>query len=129
MQEAARIASGSGVPVWFEPVSAPKSRRAAAALPLLRYISPNAEELRAMAEALAPLPGQAHARARSGMAGIAGPGSQTQIALAGGGLSDEARIAIKQLLPHLGTVLTAGVECVVLTLGHLGATLCRLRCA
>lgn len=42
-------------------------------------------------------------------------------------VSEEARNAVELLSPQLCTVLHAGVGCVVLTLGHLGAALCTLR--
>jgi hypothetical protein len=52
LQEACRQAAATGAPVWFEPVSAPKSTRATALLSLLSFISPNEQELAAMAAAV-----------------------------------------------------------------------------
>ena len=49
LQEACRQAAAAGAPVWFEPVSAPKSTRATALLSLLSFISPNEQELAARA--------------------------------------------------------------------------------
>ena len=50
-QEACRQAAAAGVPVWFEPVSVPKSVRATGLLSLLSYVSPNERELAALAAA------------------------------------------------------------------------------
>ncbi|KAI3426112.1 hypothetical protein D9Q98_008491 [Chlorella vulgaris] len=52
LQEACRQAAAAGVPVWFEPVSAPKSVRAAALLHRISFVSPNRQELAAMAAAV-----------------------------------------------------------------------------
>ncbi len=51
VQEACGQAALAGVPVWFEPVSVPKSTRAAPLLSSLTYASPNEKELAAMAAA------------------------------------------------------------------------------
>jgi hypothetical protein len=44
----AEMASGAGVPVWFEPVSVTKAVRGACCLRHLAIVSPNQAELRAM---------------------------------------------------------------------------------
>lgn len=54
MQAAVNLAHAAGVPIWFEPVSVPKSVRASKVLGKLTYISPNAHELIAMALAVDP---------------------------------------------------------------------------
>ncbi|CAL8467484.1 g7022 [Coccomyxa elongata] len=71
--EAAQLAEEGGVPVWYEPVSAPKAVRAAAALHIMDYTSPNASELVSLSQALAvtrqqprQTPGTAHYRASMG---------------------------------------------------------------
>ncbi len=46
------MAHAANVPVWFEPVSVPKSVRASRVLNCITYISPNAHELIAMAVAI-----------------------------------------------------------------------------
>lgn len=51
-QEACRQAVAAGVPVWFEPVSVPKSTKAAPLLSCITYASPNEKELAAMAAAV-----------------------------------------------------------------------------
>lgn len=73
MQEAAQLAVEGGVPIWYEPVSGPKAARAAAALHMLDYISPNASELVSISKALENTrqqprrtPGTAHYRASRG---------------------------------------------------------------
>ena len=48
------MAHAAHVPVWFEPVSVPKSVRASGVLNCITYISPNAHELIAMAVAVDP---------------------------------------------------------------------------
>ena len=45
------LCAPSGVPVWFEPVSVAKSKRAAAVFSGITVVSPNQNELKAMAEA------------------------------------------------------------------------------
>ena len=52
------MASEGGVPIWYEPVSAAKAVRATSALHMMHYISPNAEELISLAEALSSGPGR-----------------------------------------------------------------------
>lgn len=52
MQEASQLAFTGSVPIWYEPVSAPKAVRAASALHMMDYISPNASELVSLAKAL-----------------------------------------------------------------------------
>ena len=54
LQAAAEVAHAANVPIWFEPVSVPKSVRASKVLGLLTFISPNAHELIAMALAVDP---------------------------------------------------------------------------
>lgn len=54
MQAAVDVANTARVPIWFEPVSVPKSVRASKVLGKLTYISPNAHELIAMALAVDP---------------------------------------------------------------------------
>lgn len=49
MQEAARLAAGGRAILWFEPVSTAKAGRACDVMHLLDFVSPNAEELKAMA--------------------------------------------------------------------------------
>ncbi|EIE24488.1 Ribokinase-like protein [Coccomyxa subellipsoidea C-169] len=116
--DAAQLASEKVVPIWYEPVSAAKAVRATLALHMMDYISPNAKELTAMAEALISAP----ARQQRFQSGANDP-RQNWPTL---GASEAAGNAVELLSPQLCTVLHAGVGCVVLTLGHLGAALCTL---
>ncbi|DBB09048.1 TPA: hypothetical protein ACH3X3_007672 [Trebouxia sp. C0006] len=52
LEAACHMARAANVPVWFEPVSVPKSVRASRVLNCITYISPNAHELIAMAVAI-----------------------------------------------------------------------------
>ena len=54
LQAACHIAHAAHVPIWYEPVSVPKSVRAGRVLSCLTYASPNAHELVAMALAIQP---------------------------------------------------------------------------
>ena len=118
-QEACRQAAAAGVPVWFEPVSVPKSVRATGLLSLLSYVSPNERELAAMAAA---------ARQQRGPAG----GDWQQLSAAAhapspaAAAADPAEAAVRSMLPDIATLLLAGVQHVVLTLGADGAALCTL---
>ncbi|KAK9817037.1 hypothetical protein WJX72_008719 [[Myrmecia] bisecta] len=108
IEAASRMASEVGVPIWFEPVSVPKSRRATSVLRLLHYISPNAMELVAMANAVRQAAGSSELPWR---------------------LPDEgstAAVIVHSLAPHLQAVLQAGAQAVMLTLGRFGAAVCRL---
>lgn len=108
------------MPVWFEPVSVPKSVRATRLLSLLSYVSPNERELAAMAAA---------ARQQRGPAG--GDWQQLSAAAAhatypAAAAADPAEAAVRSMLPDIATLLLAGVQHVVLTLGADGAALCTL---
>ena len=113
LQEAVRLAAAAGVPVWFEPVSVPKARRAVGALHLLEHISPNAAELIAISEALAQdteTPAQRK-----------GEQAHTGLLPATAG-----RKRVIELQYHIKRVLDAGAKNIVLTLGVDGAALCTL---
>ena len=112
------MAAAAGVPAWFEPVSVPKSVRAAAALHLLQYISPNAAELIAISEAICLEDDSQPSRRthttehrESNRQGTAG------------------QRKVMELKHHIKRVLDAGVGNIVLTLGAEGAALCTLRYA
>ena len=113
------MAAAAGVPVWFEPVSVPKSVRAAAALHLLQYISPNAAELIAISEAICLKDDSlASKKTHSTEYGE----SNTRQGTAG-------KEKVMELKHHIKRVLDAGVGNIVLTLGADGAALCTLRYA
>ena len=136
--------------IWFEPVSAPKSVRAVGVLAQLDFISPNAAELVAMAEALWQRQEGQQDRCQNGghrkqwpagSSELGGPASQACGSSSSGGgggstLSSSTQgqpgegaaptTQIQALLPHVRALLAAGVGHIVLTLGAVGAALCRL---
>ena len=119
MQEAARLAEGVDVPVWFEPTSPPKSIRAVPVLRSMAFVSPNSNELIAMANGL---------RAAEGLPPLAGPqltSAQPQKRLSeldgrSSSSSDGYRHAafnrFQSLLPHIRTLLEVLVAPFVFTL-------------
>jgi sugar/nucleoside kinase (ribokinase family) len=92
--------------VWFEPVSVAKSIRATNVLAKLDFVSPNADECRAMANAV---------RARQGVAPLPMDSSVFEFR----NIDD----AVSTMCDDVGTLLRAGVRRVVLTLGSLGCVL------
>ena len=92
--------------VWFEPVSVAKSIRATNVLAKLDFVSPNAGECRAMANAV---------RARQGVAPLPMDSSVFEFR----NIDD----AVSTMCDDVGTLLRAGVRRVVLTLGSLGCVL------
>ncbi|GBF93396.1 hypothetical protein Rsub_06434 [Raphidocelis subcapitata] len=136
--EAARMASEAGAAVLFEPISVPKSVRCVPVLASIDYITPNAEELRAIASALQPTGGfgagfgggaAASPEARSGSGRVGGVGSSSRSSGGGGGggpAPDAAARRLSELAPAAAAVLAAGTGCIVLTMGELGAALLTL---
>ena len=92
--------------VWFEPVSVAKSIRATNVLAKLDFVSPNAGECRAMANAV---------RARQGVAPLPMDSSVFEFR----NVDD----AVSTMCDDVETLLRAGVRRVVLTLGSLGCVL------
>ena len=152
LQEACRQAAAAGAPVWFEPVSAPKSTRATALLSLLSFISPNEQELAAMAAAVRQQGGprqqqeQPPGCAAQCSCPSCSPGSCTcnsgassctcccsrgaqqgpaAAEAAAGGAGPEAAL-LAGMAPDIATLLLAGLRHIVLTLGASGAALCTL---
>ncbi|KAL4448643.1 hypothetical protein ABPG75_005862 [Micractinium tetrahymenae] len=111
LQEACCQAAAAGVPVWFEPVSVPKSTRAASLLSCITFASPNGKELAAIAAA-----------ARQQQGGGCSGGN----ALLAKPAASHAEAALHLMLPDIATLLLAGVRHLVLTLGVDGAALCTL---
>lgn len=95
IRAACATAAQSAVPVFLEPVSIPKAARCAGALRHASYISPNAAELRSIADELAraagrpPLPRRAALRRRAER-------------------QREARQHIEELAPFAAAVLSTG---------------------
>lgn len=116
-QAACRLANSQLTTMWFEPVAPEKSVRGVPFLSLLQYASPNMNELRAMALELARLkPDHNHCKRRQREA-----------------YKDDVHPRVgkvyaflQQACPLLQIVLDAGLQHIVLTLGALGAALCRL---
>lgn len=122
------------MPVWFEPVSVPKSVRATRLLSLLDYVSPNERELAAMAAAARQ---QEQQRQQQQQQRVGGAGSSDEqrhgsapathtAAAAALPAAATAEAALRSMLPDIVTLLRAGVRHVVLTLGADGAALCTL---
>ncbi|KAK9821409.1 hypothetical protein WJX74_010586 [Apatococcus lobatus] len=121
LQEAATLAQAAQVPVWFEPTSPPKSVRAVPMLPSMTFVSPNSNELIAMAnglraaEGLPHLPDQPqHDMPQSGISSSSSSSSH----------ASHARQKLDSLQQYIRTLLEAGVQHVVLTLGAEGAAWC-----
>ncbi|XP_010905070.1 pseudouridine kinase isoform X3 [Elaeis guineensis] len=101
------LAAGSGIPVWFEPVSVTKSRRIASVVNYITCASPNENELVAMANALSP--------------GIEFSYIQHQ---ASKGKGHSADSLFEMLKPAMCLLLQKGVKLLVVTLGSDGLFLC-----
>lgn len=112
MQAACLLAVSNNVPVWFEPVSAPKASRATNILSLLDFISPNRAELISMATA--------YRQKQYGGKRILTTRKTSSIATSNG-IQD-----VLSLHHEIATLLEAGVRNIVLTLGANGVALCRL---
>lgn len=109
----------------------PKEAAAKPRLPRALPIPTNARSEQQM-----PLHGQTSAGSRTGirtgsssteMQGSCRNTVQSEQGIPAAAVQGEARAAVEELLPDLSTVLRAGVQYVVLTLGRLGAALCSLR--
>eukprot|EP00884_Botryococcus_braunii_P009042 jgi/Botrbrau1/18139/Bobra.53_1s0014.3 len=108
LQKSCEIATKGGVPVWFEPVSAVKAERAAGLMHHMTYVSPNAQELIAMANA---------ERRRLGRPDLAAPVLRPH---------DSMPQQLLDLAAHVITILEAGVRYVFLTLGPRGVAVWQL---
>lgn len=131
------MAAAAGVQVWFEPVSVPKAARAADALHLLDYISPNAAELVSMSEAIRQRrSAQAQQQPETGKHRRCGEQHVDQEIRQqiyekepeeGSGSGTAGRRRVLDLQQHIWRVLDAGVKRIVLTLGADGAAICSQR--
>ncbi len=118
LRAACALAAARGVPVLLEPVSVPKARRAARALPHLHWVTPNANELVALADEV---------RAQAGLPALPRPCARGDEApLPAGWPRGVPAEPLQGLLPFAACVLRAGARRVVLTLGAQGAALLRL---
>ncbi|KAG1366956.1 putative sugar kinase YeiI [Cocos nucifera] len=107
LEVACQTAAGSGIPVWFEPVSVTKSRRIASVVNYITCASPNENELVAMANALSP--GKEYSYIQ-------------HEALKGKRHSVES--LFEMLKPAMCLLLQKGIKLLVVTLGSDGLFLC-----
>ncbi|XP_042427937.1 pseudouridine kinase-like isoform X2 [Zingiber officinale] len=98
--------AGSGIPVWFEPVSVKKSTRISSIVNYITYASPNEIELIAMANSLLPE-------------------KEFKFQLDPNGSKMHSVESLFQMLkPAISFVLCKGIKCLVVTLGQAGVFLC-----
>ncbi|KAL9309108.1 putative pseudouridine kinase [Arabidopsis thaliana] len=104
LEASCKLAAESSVPVWFEPVSVTKSQRIASIAKYVTIVSPNQDELIAMANALCAN-------------NLFHPFR-----------SDENKLSIEDMFralkPAILVLLKNGVKVVIVTLGSNGALLC-----
>lgn len=112
MQQVCALAAEGGVPVWFEPVSVAKAIQGVPFLSHFRWISPNEEELFAMAAALKGHHHQPSSTATAARGDDEPPSARTH--------SLDAHAAVAAAAEAL---LDTGVACVVTTRGARGALL------
>ncbi|XP_038680961.1 pseudouridine kinase isoform X2 [Tripterygium wilfordii] len=105
LEASCRMAAESGVPVWFEPVSVSKSRRIASVAKFVTFVSPNEDELVAMASALAP----------GNMLNTITEPKRTKPSI---------QCLFKMLKPAICVLLERGITIVAVTLGSDGVFLC-----
>ncbi|KAF8022054.1 hypothetical protein BT93_G2251 [Corymbia citriodora subsp. variegata] len=106
LEASCRLAAEDDIPLWFEPVSVAKSKKIAPFVKYITYVSPNEDELFAMADALSP--GKLY------------------------GLSERHKSEkncppeslINMLKPAIILLLGKGVKVVVVTIGAQGVFLC-----
>ena len=112
LQAACKLAALHRIPIWFEPVSASKAARAVSIMHCIDYISPNEQELIALANALSPQECR-----------FCSVDSSKEVAIC-----QECGIAevVKRLRSHIGWILRHGVRNIVLTAGASGAAVCTL---
>lgn len=116
------------MPVWFEPVSVPKSTRATSLLSLLTYVSPNEHELAAMAAAtrLQRHFQQEQQHCNGGASCCCNDSCMLHGQRHTEQQQEDVPATLQKLAPDIATLLVAGVQHVVLTLGAQGAALCTL---
>ncbi|OVA18677.1 Carbohydrate kinase PfkB [Macleaya cordata] len=107
LEASCRIASESGIPTWFEPVSVAKSRRVVSVVKYVTFASPNEDELIAMANALT--------------CGDRFPPIQ---AVDNSGSRRPIECLLQLLKPAINVLLVKGIKLVVVTLGSDGVLLC-----
>ncbi|KAJ7212852.1 hypothetical protein O6H91_Y476000 [Diphasiastrum complanatum] len=112
LEAACSLAREANVPIWFEPVSVPKSVRATGLLKYqITFASPNKAELISMAENLT--------------CSVKGMMSQGSLSTKTG--SARVKEIVWKLRHHIYVLLATGMKYIVLTLGKHGVVLCSTR--
>ncbi|XP_072972516.1 pseudouridine kinase [Typha angustifolia] len=107
LQISCQVAAGSGIPVWFEPVSVTKSTRIASVIDYITCASPNENELVAMANALLPQKEFEFIRSEATK-----------------GVSHSVEYLFQMLKPSIYFLLQKGIKLLLVTLGSDGVFLC-----
>ncbi|KAJ8767106.1 hypothetical protein K2173_013503 [Erythroxylum novogranatense] len=105
LEASCQMAAECDIPVWFEPVSVTKSRRIASVVKFVTFVSPNEDELVAMANALS---------SRDSFFPIEKDDRK----------KFSAEYLFKMLKPAILVLLEKGIKLVFLTLGENGVFLC-----
>lgn len=130
LEVVAQECSLHGVPVFFEPVSVPKSVRAARILQCLDYIKPNRAEVAEIAASVRQLHRVGACAVRlvsSSQQTSAGPGRGATGADGTPPLKEKSVLEeVAGAMPHIATVLAAGVRCIILSMGQQGCAVCTL---
>ncbi|KAK3420824.1 hypothetical protein EUGRSUZ_G01900 [Eucalyptus grandis] len=106
LEASCRLAAGDNIPLWFEPVSVAKSKKIASIVKYVTYVSPNEDELFAMADALSP----------GKLCGLSERYRSEKNCL--------AESHINMLKPAIVLLLENGIKIVVVTIGARGVFLC-----
>ncbi|XP_056160347.1 pseudouridine kinase-like [Syzygium oleosum] len=106
LEASCQLAAGDNIPLRFEPVSVAKSKKIAPLVKYVTYVSPNEDELFAMADALSP--GKLYCSSESYKSEKNCPPESL----------------IKMLKPAIILLLEKGVKIVVVTIGARGVFLC-----
>ncbi|KAF3790684.1 Pseudouridine kinase [Nymphaea thermarum] len=107
LKAACQLAEASHTPVWFEPVSVIKSKRIETIIDYVQFISPNEDELLAMADAVS--------------SGYATYSFQTGKSAT---YRHSAETLLQNLKPAIRVLQEKGIDVILLTLGSNGAFLC-----
>ncbi|KAL3730661.1 hypothetical protein ACJRO7_027658 [Eucalyptus globulus] len=106
LEASCRLAAGHNIPLWFEPVSVAKSKKIASIVKYVTYVSPNEDELFAMADALSP----------GKLCGLSERYRSEK--------NCPAESHINMLKPAIVLLLEKGIKIVVITIGAHGVFLC-----
>ncbi|KAG9130364.1 hypothetical protein Leryth_004348 [Lithospermum erythrorhizon] len=106
LEASCQIADQGNTPVWFEPVSVAKSKRVASVVKHIRFVSPNEDELIAMANALS------------------GEDTFHPIQRGINFVKLPVESLFQELKPAIWVLLEKGIEIVIVTVGSDGIFLC-----